>query len=151
MPTKPIPDGYHTITPYLFVENVPKLIEFLSKAFDAKEIIRQGRADGSTAHAEMRIGDSPVMMGEPMGQFGPMPASIYMYVADCDAVYRRAVDAGGVSVIEPTTMNFSGQRYGGIKDPAGNLWWIATNVEDVSKEEMDRRFAEWQKAKATGK
>src|SRR5204863_489377 len=83
--------------------------------------------------------DSAVMMGEPMGEMPPMPASIYLYETDCDAVYDRAMQAGGTSYMPPTTMHFSGQRYGGVKDPAGNLWWIATNVEDVSPEESKRR------------
>ena len=146
---KPIPDGYHSVTPYLICDGAADAIEYYKKAFGATELFRMDH-EGKVGHAELKIGDSPVMMGEPMGQFGPMPSSIYMYVADCDAVYRRAVEAGGVSVMEPTTMNFSGQRYGGIKDPAGNLWWVATHVEDVAKEEMERRFAEWQNAKAAG-
>ncbi len=141
MPVKPIPDGYHTVTPYLIVPGVAKLIDFLVKAFDAKEKLRIPRPDGSVAHAEVQIGDSMLMMGEPMGPFGPMPTSIYLYVTDCDAVYRRAIAAGGVSVMEVTDMP-SGERYGGVKDPSGNIWWTATHVEDVSPEETARRFAE---------
>src|SRR5262249_4341084 len=121
------PDGFHTVTPYLLVGDVPGLLDFLVKAFAAEVCHRMDRLDGSTAHAQVRIGDSHVMLGEPMGEMAPMPASIYMYVTDCDAVYQRAIQAGAVSYMPPTTLHFSGQRYGGVKDPAGNLWWIATN------------------------
>lgn len=139
MPVKPIPDGYHTVTPYLLVEGVAKLATFLKEAFGAKQTLRLDRPDGSIMHVEVRIGDSTVMMGEPVAEFGPMPASIYLYVEDCDAVYRRALEVGGTSVMEPTDMKHAGERYGGVKDPSGNLWWIATHVEDVSPREQARR------------
>ncbi len=148
MTAKPIRDGFHSVTPYLVVRGVSQLLEFLKKAFDAQQLMRQDRADGSVAHAEVRIGDSMVMLGEPMGEFGPMPTSIYLYVPDCDAGYRRATQAGGSVVMEPTTMSFSGERYGGVKDPAGNIWWIATHVEDVSPEDSARRFTEWQQGRS---
>ena len=131
MSVKPVPDGYHTITPYLLVDGVARLLNFLAKAFDAVELQRRLRPDGSIMHAEVRMGDSVVMMGEPMGQFGPMPASLYLYVSDCDSLYHRALQAGGISVMEPTTMPAEGDRYGGVKDPCGNIWWIATHIEDV--------------------
>jgi PhnB protein len=86
MAVKPIRDGFHAVTPYLMVARVPRLLDFLAKAFDAQEIFRLHRADGSTGHAEVRIGDSMVMLGEPTGPFGPMPAQVYLYVDDCDAV-----------------------------------------------------------------
>jgi len=145
MPNQPIPAGCHTITPYLLVSGVPRLIEFLTEAFEAKMIHRVDRVDGSTAHAQVRIGDSLVMMGEPMEQMQPMPAAIFLYVPDCDAVYKRALKAGGTSCMPVTTMQFSGQRYGGVKDPCGNLWWIATQIEDVPPDEIERRFAQWQR------
>jgi PhnB protein len=100
---KSIPDGYHMITPYLLVDGVARLMSFLSKAFDASELERLLRPDGSIMHAEVRIGDSIVMMGEPSGEFGPMPASLYLYVSDCDSAYQRALQANGISVMEPTT------------------------------------------------
>jgi uncharacterized glyoxalase superfamily protein PhnB len=78
------------------------------------------------------------MMGEPTGKFGPMPSSIYLYVEDCDTVYKRALKAGGISVMEPADMG-TGERYGGVKDPSGNIWWVATHIEDVSQEEAIRR------------
>ena len=134
MSVKSIPDGFHTITPYLLVNGVGKLMSFLSKAFDASELERRLRPDGSIMHAEVRIGDSIIMMGEPSGEFRPMPASLYLYVRDCDNVYQRALQAEGISIMEPTTRPAEGDRYGGVKDPSGNIWWIATHVEDVTSE-----------------
>ncbi|MBI3287348.1 MAG: VOC family protein [Chloroflexi bacterium] len=137
MAVKPIPDGYRIVTPYLIVDGVAELLDFLAKAFDAKEHLRLHRPDGSVMHAEVRIDDSVVMLGEPMGEFGPMPASIYLYVNDCDAVYRRALQAGGKSVMEPADQ-FT-DRYGGVKDPSGNIWWVATHIQDLTPEELARR------------
>jgi len=134
MSVKSIPDGYHTITPYLLVDGVAKLMSFLITAFDASELQRRHRPDGSIMHAEVQIGDSIIMMGEPSSEFGPMSASLYLYVSDCDSVYQRALQANGISVMEPTTRPSEGDRYGGVKDPSGNIWWIATHLEDVSSE-----------------
>ncbi len=139
MTVKPIPDGYHTVTPYLVVPRAADLIAFLKEAFGAREVHRMTRPDGTLMHAEVRIGNSAVMMGEPTSEFGPMPSSLYLYVEDCDAVYQRALGAGGVSVMEPTDMPFAGERYGGVKDPSGNIWWVATHIEDVSPEEQGKR------------
>jgi PhnB protein len=116
MAVKPIPDGFHSVTPYLFVDGVAKLLDFVKAAFDAKEEVCLRRDDGSVMHAVVRIGDSPVMMGDPTGpaaEFGPMPSSIYLYVNDCDSVYQRALEAGGKSVMEVTDIPFNGERYGG--------------------------------------
>lgn len=140
MPVKPIRDGFRTITPYLLVSGVDHLIAFLQKAFDAKVLSKKARPGGGVMHAELKIGDSMVMMGEPNETFGPMPTHIYLYVEDCDSVYAKAIKAGGVSVMELTNM-FSGERYGGVKDPSGNIWWVATHIEDVSSEEEARRMA----------
>lgn len=142
MTTERIPAGYKTITPYLLVEGLGKLVSFLKQAFEAREIYRLDRPDGSIMHVELRIGDAAVMMGEPTQEFGPMPASLYLYVEDCDAVYARAIAAGGVSVMPVTTMQHAGERYGGVRDPSGNIWWIATHIEDVSQEEAARRVPE---------
>ncbi len=142
MTVKPIPDGFHSVTPYLFVNGAAKLLDFVKAAFHAKEEVCLRRDDGSVMHAVVRIGDSPVMMGDPTGpaaEFGAMPSSIYLYVNDCDSVYQRAIQAGGKSVIEVTDIPFNGERYGGVKDPLGNIWWIATHVKDVSLEETARR------------
>jgi PhnB protein len=136
---KPIRDGFHTITPYLIGRNTPRLIEFLGRAFDGKLISRKDRPDGSVMHAEMRIGNSMLMMGDSTGNFAPMPTAIYLYVPDCDVVYRHALAAGGSSVSELRDMP-SGERYGGVKDPCGNIWWVATHVEDVSPDEENRRW-----------
>src|SRR5688572_312099 len=139
---KPIPDGYHALTPYLIVEGVPRLLEFLERAFGAEETHRTAMPDGTVVHAEVRIDGSPLMMGEARGEFRPMPGSIYFYTRDADAAYRRALDAGAVSLMEPADQ-FHGDRFGGVKDPAGNHWWIATHIEDVSPEEMARREKEF--------
>ena len=143
MPIKPIRDGFHAITPYLFAQGASQLIEFISAAFGGEVTFRTARPDGAIVHAEMRIGDSMLMLAEPTGQFGPTPTSIYLYVTDSDAVYQSALDAGGVSVFPIMTLP-SGERYGGIKDPCGNIWWVATHVEDVPPDEEERR---WKKFK----
>lgn len=120
---------YQAVTPYLIVPGVATLLDFLAKAFGAHEVSRLHRPDGTIMHAEVRIGGSTVMMGEPTAGFDAMPASLYLLVDDCDVAYRRALDCGGVSVMEPADMHHSGQRYGGVKDPSGNVWWIATHAE----------------------
>jgi PhnB protein len=138
MPVKPIPDGYHTVTPYLIVQGVAGLIDFLKQAFDAKEEHRTAMPDGTVMHAQVRIGDSAVMMGQAPGAHTPMPSAIYLYVPDADAVYRRALAAGATSIMEPADQ-FYGDRNAGVKDPSGNHWWIATHKEDVSPEELQKR------------
>jgi uncharacterized glyoxalase superfamily protein PhnB len=143
MPTKPIRDGFRTITPYLFGQGTPRLIDFICAAFGGEVTFRKDRPDGSVMHAEMRVGDSMVMLGEATAEFGPMPTSIYLYGTDCDAVYARAMNSGGVSVFPMMTLP-SGERYGGVKDPSGNIWWVATHVEDVPPDEEDRRWKNFQ-------
>jgi len=140
MAVKPIPEGHHSVTPYLLVDDVGRLIDFLTRAFQAVETLRMPRPDGKIGHAEMKIGDSMVMMGQPQGQGKPMPSTLYLYVEDTDAVYRRALAAGAISIAEPTDQ-FYGDRNAGVQDPCGNLWWIATHIEDVSPEEVARRAA----------
>jgi PhnB protein len=140
MAVKSIPDGYHSVTPYLVVQGVATLLDFLNQVFDAQELHRMPRPDGTIMHAEVRIGDSVVMMGEPMGEFTPMPGSIYVYVNDADAVYKRALQAGATSLMEPADQ-FYGDRSAGVKDPVGNQWWIATHKEDVAAEELAKRAA----------
>jgi PhnB protein len=144
MAVKSIPDGFHTVTPYLVVHGVATLLDFLQRAFDAQPLLSpMVRADGSIGHAEVKIGDSVVMMGEPMGDMRPMPGSIYLYVNDTDAVYRRALQAGATSLMEPADQ-FYGDRSAGVQDVVGNQWWIATHKEDVPPDEM------LQRAKAAG-
>jgi uncharacterized glyoxalase superfamily protein PhnB len=142
MTERPNPPGFHVITPYLLVGGLDDLVPFLTKAFGAHESYRLNRPDGSIMHIEMRIGDSALMMGEPMEGFGPMPSSLYLYVDDSDAVFRRALEAGGESVMDVTTMEHAGERYGGVRDPSGNIWWIATHLRDVSQEEAQEWVAE---------
>lgn len=138
MTVKPVPDGYHTVTPYLVVQDVAGLIDFLEQAFDAQEMVRMGSPDGSIMHAEMRIGDSMVMMGEAGENNPPMPAMLHLYLEDADAAYRRALEAGATSLREPEDQ-FYGDRTAGVKDDFGNQWWLATHIEDVTPEEMQRR------------
>ena len=138
MPVKPIPDGYHSVTPYLTVSDATRLLEFLKQAFDAKETERIDTENGRIARAEVRIGDSIVMLGEANGPWKPMPAGLYLYVADTDATYKRAIAAGATSLMEPADQ-FYGDRNAGVTDPVGNNWWIATHVEDVPLEELHRR------------
>jgi PhnB protein len=139
MAAKPIPSGFHTVTPYLTVQGANKLIDFLKQAFDAKEIERMPGPDGTVGHAQLQIGDSMVMMGEASGQMKPMNCMIYLYVNDADALYKRALQAGGTSATEMTDQ-FYGDRSGAVKDPSGNVWWIATHKEDVPREEMKKRM-----------
>ncbi|MGH7481278.1 MAG: VOC family protein [Longimicrobiales bacterium] len=140
MPVEPIPTGHRTVTPYLVVADAGALIEFLKRAFGAVERHRTDTPDGRVMHAEVEIGDSIVMLGEAGGEWQPMPSVLHLYVTDTDAVYARAIEAGATALREPEDQ-FYGDRSGGVQDPAGNQWWIATHVEDVSPEEMERRMA----------
>jgi uncharacterized glyoxalase superfamily protein PhnB len=118
MPAKPIPEGFHTITPYLFAEGAPGLIEFISKAFHGEVIYRKERSDGSVMHATMRIGDSMLMLAEATSEFAPMATSVYLYVLDCDTAYRQALEAGGVSVFDIMTLPFGRT----IRRCEGSMW-----------------------------
>ncbi len=140
MAVKPIPEGYHSVTPYLVVNGADKLLDFMKQAFSAEERMRMPRPDGSIAHAETQIGDSVVMVGESSEEVAPASATIHLYVEDCDATYERALGAGATSLREPTN-EFYGDRMAGVKDAFGNSWWMATHVEDVSEEEMAKREA----------
>ncbi|HLE38660.1 MAG TPA: VOC family protein [Acidimicrobiia bacterium] len=134
--------GFGSVTPYLLVEGAAELVEFLEDAFDAEILTRLDRPDGTLMHAELRIGDSMVMVGEATEEYGPYPASLYLYVEDCDDVFAAALEAGATIAMEPTTMRHAGERYGAVTDPAGNVWWIATHLEDVDVEEESRRIEE---------
>jgi len=121
----PIPEGFHTVTPYLVMPGIAGLMEFLKQAFDAQELDRMARPDGSIAHAAMRIGDSMVEMGEaPEGRV--MPAALHLYVKNADETYLRALKVGATSLYEPRDMDY-GNREGGVTDPRGNQWYIATH------------------------
>lgn len=137
---KAVPDGFHTVTPYLVVEDAGQLIEFVTKAFGATLRFAHKGPDGKVAHAEVQIGDSILMMGSVRDDTKPIPTAIYMYVPNCDELYRRAIAAGGSSIGEPADQ-FYGDRHGGVKDPCGNSWWVATHIEDLSKQELERRMA----------
>jgi len=139
MAINPIRGGFHTVTPYLCVAGAARLIPFLERAFGAEAVDRKDRADGSVMHAEVRLGNSMIMLGEANDEFGPMPTSVYLYMPDCDAVYQRAIAAGGTSIFDIRTLP-NGERYGGVKDVCGNIWWIASHVEDVTPEEEARRW-----------
>jgi len=139
MTARPIPEGYHTITPYLTVRGADKLVGFLTKALGAvapHEPFK--RPDGKIMHAALKIGDSHIMLAEEMEQMPAVPASLYVYVPDVDLTYKRAIAAGGKSTVEPTDQ-FYGDRAGCLKDPSGNTWWIATHKEDVSGAELAKR------------
>jgi uncharacterized glyoxalase superfamily protein PhnB len=139
MTATPVPKGYHTATPYLVVKGADKTIEFLKKAFGAEPSFEpMTRPDGKIMHADFKIGDSHVMIGEASDQHPAMPAMIHLYVPNVDAVYQRAVSAGGTSMMEPKDQ-FYGDRGGSVKDPSGNHWYIATHIEDVPMAELKKR------------
>lgn len=138
MAVKPIPEGYHSITPYLVVSGVARLIDFLKQAFGAEEVHVMKDSAGAIRHAEFKIGDSRVMMGEASEQWKAMPSGIYLYVPDVDATYHQVLKAGATTLMEPADQ-FYGDRHDGVTDPSGNIWWISTHIEDVSPEEMQTR------------
>jgi PhnB protein len=126
----PIPEGHHTVTPYLVIPGVAKLIEFVKQAFGATEVFVSRRPDGTIMHAEVKIGDSIIMMGE-AGEGGKhFPGMLHLYMEDVDAVYRCAIQAGAKSLREPADQPY-GDRTGGVEDAFGNQWWIATHVADM--------------------
>jgi PhnB protein len=135
----PTPQDYGTVTPYLIVNGVPRLIEFLKETFDAR--VRQiiNDRDDHVGHAEVKIDSSVVMMADSTPQYSPIPSQLYVYVENVDDTYKRAIRSGGVSEQEPTTQ-FYGDRTAAVKDPTGNIWWIATHLEEVSAEEMEKRM-----------
>jgi len=141
MATKAIPDGYHSITPHLMVRGAAQLIDFMKQAFGAQEKERVPGDNGEIMHAEVKIGDSIVMMSDAMGGYEPMPMVLFLYVEDADAVYDRALQAGGTTVMELKNQ-FWGDRAGAVRDAFGNVWWVATHIEDVSPEEAQRRMQE---------
>jgi PhnB protein len=134
-----IPEGYHTVTPYLFVPNAAEMIEFLKQAFDATELERFTQPDGSVGHGEVRIGDSVVMVSQAHGEWKAMPTSLYLYVSDAEARYKRAIELGATSLMEPGIRSY-GNLEAGVKDQMGNIWWIATRKEELSVDEMKQRF-----------
>jgi len=150
MPEKvnPIPEGYHSVTPYIVVEGAARAIEFYKQAFGATEVFSMDGPDGRVAHAEIKIGDSHVMLGDEspeMGARGPQsyggsPVSLMLYVEDVDATVGRASEAGA-TLKRPVADQLYGDRTGGVTDPFGHFWYVATHVEDVPPEELQKRAA----------
>ena len=145
---KPIPDGYHSVTPYLIIKGASDAIDFYKKAFGATELFRMPAPGGKVGHAEIKIGDSPIMLADEspeMGHVGPTtlggtPVSIMIYVEDVDTIFKQAIAAGGEQQ-KPLQDQFYGDRSGSLKDPFGHVWHVATHVEDVAPEEMEKRMA----------
>jgi len=135
---KPVPEGYHTVIPYIVVPGIAKLIDFAKQSFGATEVLVHKRPDGTVMHAEIKIGDSIIMMGEWQGGGKNFPAMLHLYMEDVDALYQRAIQAGAKSIREPADQPY-GDRSGGVEDAFGNQWWISTHIEDVSSEELERR------------
>ncbi|GAC1449712.1 MAG: Dot/Icm type IV secretion system effector PhnB [Isosphaeraceae bacterium] len=152
MPVKPIPEGYHTVTPYLTIKDAASAIDFYKQAFGATEQLRMAGPDGKIHHAEIRIGDSMVMLADEfpeMGMRGPgslggSSCGIALYVEDADAVFNQAV-AAGAKAIRPVSDQFYGDRSGKLEDPYGHVWNVGTHKEDVSPEEMRKRSEEMMK------
>jgi PhnB protein len=147
MSVKPIPEGYHSITPYLGIQQAAEAIEFYKKAFNASEVMRLTMPDGNIGHAELRIGDSAIMLGTPCDQ-GPLSnpqqavsIGLHLYVTDVDQSFQQALDAGAQSVSEVKDQ-FYGDRSGTLRDPFGHLWFLATHKEDLSEEQIRQRAME---------
>jgi PhnB protein len=146
MPPSPIPEGYHTATPYLAVDDAAKAIKFYKEAFGAEELFRMPAGEGKIGHAELQIGDSKVMLSDPFPQstvrppkeLGGTTASVFLYVEDADAAVEQAT-AAGATVTMPLEDMFWGDRFGSITDPFGHLWSIATHKEDLTEEEIAER------------
>jgi PhnB protein len=146
MATKPIPDGYHTLSTYLAVDDAAEAIEYYKRAFGAQERVRMEAPDDRIGHAELGVGDSVIMLSDPVPQASTRPprelggtsASIFMYVEDVDAVVKQAVDAGATLTMEVADQ-FWGDRFGTVTDPFGHVWSIATHVEDLTAEEITER------------
>jgi PhnB protein len=157
MAVKAIPDGYHTATPYLIVKGAAQAIEFYQRAFGAVEQFRMAKPDGQVGHAEIRIGDSVIMLADEHpdigyrspSSLGGSPVSIMLYMEDVDGVFARALEAGARAQ-RGVADQFYGDRNGILEDPFGHVWTIATHVEDVPPEEIERRVAAMMAASAAG-
>ena len=155
MAVKPIPEGYHTLTPYLVVKGAAAALDFYARAFGATELVRMADPSGKVGHAEMRIGDSPFMLADEHPEVravappatGGRYATFLIYVPDVDAVFERAI-ASGATEVRPVQLQFYGDRSGTLRDPFGHEWTLATHVEDVPPDEMKRRMQE--RAKQAG-
>lgn len=134
-----VPSGYHNVNPFIFVDGVERLIDFLVEAFAGEETERMTRPNGSVGHAEVRIGDSVVMVSDATEEFPARSSAHYLFVEDVDTTYNRALSAGAGGLREPTDQ-FYGNREAGVVDAFGNIWWLATVIEDVTPDEMQRRW-----------
>lgn len=141
----PIPKGYHAVTPYLMADGAARLLDFLTRAFDAKVGKKMQGPDGKIGHVEVRIGDSFIMLSDSTPEHKATPTMLYLYVEDADATFKRALQAGGTQVSEIKDQ-FYGDRSGAVKDPVGNTWWIATHIEDVPHDELAKRAQQSMKA-----
>jgi PhnB protein len=156
MPVQPIPTGFHTVTPYLVVRGAARALDFYTRVFGAQELVRMAEPGGKIGHAEIRIGDSPVMLADEypdMGALSPesvggTPVSLYVYVENVDSVFDRAI-AAGATLERPVKDQFYGDRSGCFIDPFGHKWSVATHVEDVSPEEMHKRARQAMQAMQT--
>jgi PhnB protein len=145
---KPIPEGHNHVSPYLIVSGAARALDFYAQAFGAKELMRHTSPDGKVGHAEIRIGDTVVMLADEHpdhdahapGKFGGSPVSLHMYVEDVDKVWSQAL-AAGARIKRPLDNQFYGDRNGALEDPFGHTWNLSSHVEDVSMEELDRRVA----------
>ncbi|HYH86522.1 MAG TPA: VOC family protein [Pyrinomonadaceae bacterium] len=145
---KPIPEGYHSVTPYIIVNDGARAIEFYKQAFGATELFRMDAPGGKIGHAEIRIGDSNIMLADEHPEMnarspqtiGGSPVSLMLYVADVDATVGKAIEAGA-KLTRPVANQFYGDRTGGIEDPFGHAWYVATHVEDIAPEELKKRAA----------
>ena len=144
MSVKPIPEGYHSVTPYLGINKAAEAIEFYKKAFNATQVMRLDMPDGKVGHAELRIGDSAIMLGTPCDEMSlsnpteRTSVALQLYVTDVDAQFKQAVAAGASAVSEPED-RFYGDRSGSVKDPFGHLWYLATRKEDLTEEQIRQR------------
>ena len=144
----PIPEGYHSVTPYLSIKGAAKAIEYYKEVFGATELFRMGAPEGKIGHAEIKIGNSPIMLADefPEMEFvspqtlGGSPIGLMIYVDDVDTMFNKAIGAGATEV-KPLQDQFYGDRSGTLKDPFGHVWTVATHVEDVAPEEMQKRAA----------
>lgn len=140
MSVAPIPPGFHTVTPYFLAEDADRLLGFLEKGLGGEVTERVAGPDDVVLHAQVRLGDSMVMLGQGGGDFPPRPCFLYLYVEDARALYERAVAAGASSIQAPRD-EFYGDRTAAVRDVEGNVFWIATHIEDVPPEEVERRAA----------
>jgi PhnB protein len=149
MAAKPIPDGFHSVTPYLVIREAAKALDYYQRAFGATELMRMEMPDGKIGHAEIQVGDSRIMLADEnpeMGCRGPQSlggsaVGLLLYVVDVDAVFDRAISVGG-KVVRPVQDQFYGDRSGTLEDPFGHLWTVATHKVDMTREELDRSFEE---------